>query len=40
MKKKQDDKRVKILVSIINKEDQEKLTETINKHCTAMHFSE
>ncbi len=39
MKKKQDDKRVKILVSIINKEDQEKLTETINKHCTAMHFS-
>ena len=39
MKKKQDDKRVKVLVSIINKEDQEKLTETINRHCTAMHFS-
>jgi len=39
MRKKQDDKRVKVLVSIINKEDQEKLTETINKHCTAMHFS-
>ena len=39
MRKKLDDKRVKVLVSIINKEDHEKLTETINRHCTAMHFS-
>lgn len=39
MKKKQDDKRVKMLVSIINKADQKKLTETLNKYCTAMHFS-
>ena len=39
MKKRQDDKRVKMLVSIISKADQEKLTETLNRHCTAMHFS-
>lgn len=39
MRKKQDDKRVKVLVSIINKTEQEKLTETINRHCNAMHFS-
>lgn len=39
MKRKQDDKRVKILVSIINKADQEKLTETLNQYATAMHFS-
>ena len=39
MRKKQDSKKVKVLVCITNKEDQEKLTETINKHCTAMHFS-
>ena len=39
MRKKQDDKRVKMLVGIINKADQEKLTETLNKYCTAMHFS-
>jgi nitrogen regulatory protein PII len=39
MRKKQDDKRVKMLVSIINKADQEKLTETLNRYCTAMHFS-
>lgn len=39
MRKKQDDKRVKLLVSIINKADQEKLTETLNRYCTAMHFS-
>jgi nitrogen regulatory protein PII len=28
-----------MLVSIINKADQEKLTETLNRYCTAMHFS-
>lgn len=39
MRRKQDDKRVKILVSIISKADQEKLTETLNHYCTAMHFS-
>lgn len=39
MKKKQDDKRVKMLVSIINKRDQEKLTETLNHYCTSLHFS-
>ena len=39
MRRRQDDKRVKILVSIINKADNEKLTESINRHCTAMHFS-
>ena len=39
MRKKQDGKQVKMLVSIINKSDQEKLTETINQHATAMHFS-
>ncbi len=39
MKKKQGDKRVKLLVSIINKTDQDKLTETINQYATAMHFS-
>ena len=39
MRKKPDDKRVKVLVSIIGKADQERLTETINGYCTAMHFS-
>lgn len=39
MKKKQDDKRVKMLVSIINKADQEALTETLNRYAVAMHFS-
>ena len=39
MKKNQSDKRVKILVSIISKNDQEKLTACINSYCTAMHFS-
>ncbi len=38
MKKKQD-KRVKLLVSIINKADEKKLTETLNSHAVAMHFS-
>ena len=39
MRKKQDDKRVKLLVSIIGKDDQEALTETLNRHAVAMHFS-
>lgn len=38
MKKKQD-RRVKLLVSIINKEDEHKLTETLNRTCMSMHFS-
>ena len=37
--KKQDQRRVKLLVSIINKEDEGKLTEAINRSCTAVHFS-
>ena len=39
MKKKQDEKRVKMLVSIINKADQKVLTETLNRYAVAMHFS-
>lgn len=39
MRKKQDDKRVKMLVSIINKADQETLTETLNRYSVSMHFS-
>lgn len=39
MRKKQDDKRVKMLVSIINKADQQALTETLNRYAVAMHFS-
>ena len=31
--------RVKLLVSIINKDDQNALTDAINRICTAMHFS-
>ncbi|MBO7304305.1 MAG: hypothetical protein J6V09_03705 [Clostridia bacterium] len=38
MRKKQSNK-VKILVSIIGREDEEKLADTINSYCTAMHFS-
>ena len=38
MKKKQD-KRAKLLVAIINKEDELRLTSSINKCCTAVHFS-
>ena len=37
--KKQDQRRVKLLVSIVNKEDENKLTEAINRCCTAVHFS-
>lgn len=39
MKRRQNDNQVKLLVTIINKEDQSKLTKSINKCCTAMHFS-
>ena len=39
MRKKNDDRRVKLLVSIINKADHGTLTETINRYATAMHFS-
>lgn len=38
MKKKQD-RRAKLLVAIINKEDEEIYTATLNKCCTAIHFS-
>ncbi len=38
MKKKQD-RRAKLLVAIINKEDEEKYTSTLNHCCTAFHFS-
>ena len=38
MKKKQD-RRAKLMVAIINKEDEERLTSTVNKYCTAVHFS-
>lgn len=39
MKRRQNDNQVKLLVTIINKQDQPKLTKSINKCCTAMHFS-
>lgn len=38
MKKKQD-RRAKLIVAIINKEDEERFTSTVNKYCTAVHFS-
>ena len=38
MKKKQD-RRAKLMVAIINKEDEERFTSTVNKYCTAVHFS-
>ena len=37
--KKKTDRRAKLLVAIINKEDDEKFTATVNKCCTAVHFS-
>ncbi len=37
--KKSQNQRVKLLISIISKDQQTKLTETINRSCTAMHFS-
>jgi hypothetical protein len=39
VKKKGDEKRVKLLISIINKEDEVRLTDTVNRMCTAVHFS-
>ena len=39
MKKRQDNRQVKMLVSIINKADQKTLTETLNQYTVAMHFS-
>ncbi len=39
MRRKNDDKRVKLLISIINTKDEELLTQTVNSCCTAMHFS-
>jgi len=38
MKKKQN-RRAKLMVAIINKEDEERFTSTVNKYCTAVHFS-
>lgn len=37
--KKKTDRRAKLLVAIINKEDEQKFTGTVNKLCTAVHFS-
>ena len=37
--KKKTDRRAKLLVAIINKEDEMKFTGTVNKLCTAVHFS-
>lgn len=37
--KKKTDRRAKLLVAIINKEDEEQYTSTVNKCCTAVHFS-
>ena len=37
--KKKTDRRAKLLVAIINKEDETKFTGTVNKLCTAVHFS-
>ena len=39
MRKNQTSKRVKILVGIVNKDDEVKLTDTINRYATAMNFS-
>lgn len=37
--KKKTDRRAKLLVAIINKEDEAKFTGTVNRCCTAVHFS-
>ena len=37
--KKNDSKRVKLLVGIINKSDEKKMAETVNSLCTAVSFS-
>ena len=39
MKKTADRRKVKLLVGIINKEDEEKMTELVNECCVAVHFS-
>ncbi len=39
MKKNQTARQVKILIGIVNKDDQTKLAETINKYATALNFS-
>ena len=39
MKKKQEQKRTKLLVAIINKEDHDAYTASVNSLCTALHFS-
>ena len=38
-RKSKQQKRVKLLVAIVNKEDELKLTSTVNRCCTAAHFS-
>ncbi len=39
MKKTKEVKRAKLLVAIINKQDEERFTSTVNRCCTAVHFS-
>ena len=39
MKKRQEQKRTKLLVAIINKEDHDAYTASVNSLCTALHFS-
>jgi hypothetical protein len=39
MKKNQQKNEVKLLISIVNRDDAEKLPETTNRYCTAMHIS-
>ena len=39
MRKTADNRKVKLLVGIINKEDEERLTEIVNECCVALHFS-
>ena len=39
MKKISENKRVKLLVGIINKEDEQRFTDIVNEYATAVHFS-
>ena len=39
MKKTKEVRRAKLLVAIINKQDEERFTSTVNRCCTAVHFS-
>lgn len=39
MKRQADKRRVKLLVGIINKEDEKRFTEIVNESCVALHFS-